>query len=137
MAKIGVNDGGVLYGINQAIHYIDIKIIVILGAFGCLLTGFTYSLFSRWGFFRHGWMILKWIITIAAILFGMFYLGPWEVAMMNLSGQLGLAALTDAAYLQYEFLHAFFGTVQALVLVGLLFISIFKPWKNIRKQKKA
>ena len=51
--KEGVTDGEVLYGINQSIHHVDMAIIVIPGAFGCLLTGLIYSLFSNWGFFKH------------------------------------------------------------------------------------
>jgi uncharacterized membrane protein len=37
--KSGVTDGEVLYGINQSIHHVDIAVIIIPGAFGCLLTG--------------------------------------------------------------------------------------------------
>jgi hypothetical protein len=36
-------------------------------------------------FFKHGWMIFKWIVTIVTILFGTFFLGPWETTMMEIS----------------------------------------------------
>ena len=45
--KGGVTDGEVLYGINQSIHHVDIAVIVIPGAFGCLLTGLIYSSFIK------------------------------------------------------------------------------------------
>jgi hypothetical protein len=48
--KDKVNDGGVLYGINQSIHHVDMHIVVIPGAFGCLLTGLIYGIFSNWRF---------------------------------------------------------------------------------------
>lgn len=128
--KKGVADGGVLYGINQSIHHVDMVVIVIPGAFGCLLTGLIYSAFSNWGFFRYKWLIFKWIVTITAILFGTFFLGPWETTMMELSGKLGMASLTDQSYLYNERMNLVFGTFQCLVLMVTIFVSIFKPWKT-------
>ncbi|MCF8095947.1 MAG: hypothetical protein K9J79_11375, partial [Desulfobacteraceae bacterium] len=95
--KGGGTDGGVLYGINKSIHHIDIYVVVIPGAIGCLITGLIYSSLSNWGFFKHKWLIFKWIVTVAAILSGTFFLGPWETKMMEISGDLGIASLNDPA----------------------------------------
>jgi uncharacterized membrane protein len=135
--KDSVTDGGVLYGINQAIHHVDMAVIVIPGAFGCLVTGLIYSLFSNWGFFKHTWLILKWIITISAILFGTFFLGPWETIMMEISGELGLSSLGNQAYLYNEKMNLIFGGVQCFLLMVTIFISIFKPWKAKKTKGKA
>ena len=128
--KNGVSDDGVLYGINRSIHHVDIAVVVIPGAFGCLITGFIYSLFSKWGFFKHNWLIFKWIVTIAAILFGTFFLGPWETTMMETSGRLGLSSLDDPSYRFNEKMNLIFGSLQVLVLIITVFISVFKPWKS-------
>lgn len=128
--KGGITDGGVLYGVNQSIHHVDMMVVVIPGAFGCLITGLIYAIFSRWGFFRHTWLIFKWIVTAAAILFGTFFLGPWETAMMEISGELGLSSLTDPDYLYNQQMNLIFGCLQCLVLIVTVFISIFKPWKK-------
>ena len=128
--KNDVADGRILFGINQSIHHVDISVVVIPGAFGCLITGFVYSLFSNWGFFKHNWLIVKWIVTIAAILFGSFYLGPWETKMMEISGAIGIDALRDTEYLYNERMNIIFGTLQVGVLITTIFISIFKPWKR-------
>jgi len=132
--KSGVTDGGVLYGINQSIHHVDKIVVVIPGAFGCLVTGLIYSSFSNWGFFKHAWLILKWIVTVSAILFGTFFLGPWETTMMEISGKLGMSSLSDQAYLYNERMNFIFGTIQVSILITTIFISIFKPWKP-RKTK--
>lgn len=128
--KNGVGDGNVLYGINQSIHHVDIAVVVIPGAFGCLVTGALYSLFSNWGFFKHTWLIYKWIVTIFAILFGTFFLGPWETAMMEISGKLGMASLSNPGYLYNEKMNLIFGAIQILLLIVTVFISVFKPWKS-------
>ena len=36
--KRDVNNGGVLFGINQSIHHVDMVVVFIPGAFGCLIT---------------------------------------------------------------------------------------------------
>ena len=133
--KNGVTDGNVLYGINRSIHHVDMAVVVIPGAFGCVITGLIFSSFSNWGFFKHKWIMFKWIVTIVVILFGTFFLGPWETAMMEISGKLGILSLSDSEYLYNENMSLIFGTIQALLLMITIFISIFKPWKA-RKAKK-
>jgi uncharacterized membrane protein len=128
--KHDVTDGGIWYGINQSIHHVDMAVVVIPGAFGCLLTGLIFSIFSNWGFFRHNWLIYKWIVTVTAIIFGTFWLGPWETRMMELSGLLGISAVGNDAYLYHQRMNLIFGTIQCLVLMVTVSISIFKPWKK-------
>ena len=135
--KRGATDDGVLYGINQSIHHVDKMVVVIPGAFGCLLTGLIYSSFSNWGFFKHTWLIFKWIVTVAAILFGTFFLGPWETTMMEISGKLGMSSLSDQAYLYNERMNFIFGIIQVLILITTIFISIFKPWKPRRTKNNT
>ena len=79
--KNKITDGAILYGINRSIHHVDIVVVVIPGAFGCLITGSLYSAFSNWGFFKQKWLIFKWIVTVAAILFGTFF--PWAMGNHN------------------------------------------------------
>ncbi len=135
--KGGVTEGGVLYGINQSIHHVDMSVVVIPGALGCLMTGFIYALFSSWGFFKHTWLTFKWIVTVAAILFGTFFLGPWETSMMEISGEIGISSTSDPAYLYNEKMNLIFGAIQVTVLMITIFISIFKPWKSKKRKKEA
>jgi len=135
--KNRVSDGGVLYGINQSIHHVDMVVVVIPGVFGCLITGLLYSTFSNWGFFKHNWLIFKWIITVAAILFGTFFLGPWETTMMEISGKLGISSLNDQSYLYNQKMNVIFGGIQCIVLMIIVFISIFKPWKKKKSKNKT
>ena len=74
--KNDLNDGNVLYGINQSIHHVDMSVVVVPGALGCLITGLIYSSFSNWGFCKHTWLLFKWIVTMVAILFWRFCSWP-------------------------------------------------------------
>ena len=126
----GVGAGNELHGIDRASHMIDDWAIVALGALGCLVTGLLYSIFTNWGFFRHRWIGVKWIITIFCILFGTFFLGPWESEMVNISQKTGSAALQDSAYISSMHLNFWFGIVQVILIIFTIFISVFKPWRR-------
>lgn len=129
-AKSEVRDPGVLVGINASIHHVDMMVVVIPGAFGCLITGLGYSLFSHWGFFRHRWIAVKWVITISAILFGTFYLGPWEENMLRISEQIGIKAVDDPDYLYSQRMNLICGIIQTSILIATVWVSVFKPWKR-------
>lgn len=37
---------------------------------GTLITGLAFSLFTNWGFFKHRWFTVKWIVLFIQILIG-------------------------------------------------------------------
>ncbi|WP_022850400.1 DUF2269 family protein [Limisalsivibrio acetivorans] len=131
--KKDISEGAVVHGVNLSTHYLDWAVIIIPGATGCFLTGLIYSVFTNWGFFKHRWITVKWIITITAITFGTFFLGPWETRMMNLTGELGTQALTNSEYLLNQSRHFISGSIQLLSLIFMVAISVLKPWRK-RKQ---
>ena len=57
--------------------------------------------------------------------------------MMEISGNLGMSALTDQSYLYNERMNLLFGGLQCLILMTTVFISIFKPWKKKSRIHKA
>jgi len=70
-----ITTGDELYMYNLVYYFIDMFILTPAAIF-TLLTGLIYSLFTNWGFFRHGWLVYKWVVTLLIILIGTFYLGP-------------------------------------------------------------
>jgi hypothetical protein len=79
---------------NLAYHFIDMFILT-LAAILTLLTGLIYSQFTKWGFFRHGWIVYKWIVTLLIIFTGTFYLGPMVTKLLEISDVKRIAALQD------------------------------------------
>ncbi|MBN2528419.1 MAG: hypothetical protein JXR76_18670 [Deltaproteobacteria bacterium] len=122
-------DGMELYGYNIAMKFID-DFIIIPCAMITLVTGIFYALLTKWGWFRHTWIIVKWIITVGSILFGTFFLGPWLNSLAPISLQAGMDALTIPEYVEAKQLNLYFGIVQVFLLTFAIFISIFKPWKK-------
>jgi len=125
--------GDEMYATNSAIKLID-DFIVIPTAIGSLLTGLLISWLTPWGFFKWRWITLKWILTISVILFGTFALGPWLNGMTEISGAERAAALQNSTYTSYKQLLAAFSSPQILLLVGMVFLSVIKPWARKKKQ---
>jgi hypothetical protein len=121
--------GGELLGYDLARKFVD-DFIIIPGALGCLLSGLIISLGTPWGFFKHRWVAVKWVLTVACIVFGTFYLGPRVNGQPLLSLELGLAAAADPVYLANRWANLTGGWVQMAALVFMVAISVLKPWKK-------
>ncbi len=121
--------GPELYGYDLARKFVDDGII-IPGAMGCLVSGLLISWLTPWGFFKHRWVAVKWVLTVALILFGTFYLGPRVNGQPPLSGSLGLSALADPVYQGHLSDNIAGGLVQMGFILFLAAISVLKPWRK-------
>jgi hypothetical protein len=74
-----------------------------------LLTGVVSALTSPWGLFRHGWVVKKLLLTLAAIVVGLAVVGP-STSWPRFAG---------------------LGAVLALLLLTTT-LSVFKPKKGRR-----
>jgi len=121
--------GRELYGILATLDFIDLCILVP-GAIGTLLTALVYSIWTNWGWFRHNWIIVKWIICIFGTVLGTFWLGSWLSGMAHIADIKGIEALTDPLYVSHQHHSLVFGTIQAGSIILALFISTLKPWRK-------
>ena len=119
-----------LYGMNLSAHLVDVWVIIIPGANGCLVTGLIYSLFTHRGFIKHRWIAVKWLLTITAMLSGTFLLGVWEGRLLELSAAKDAVSLTDAEYARIMSKHLIAGCLQIAMLLFMIWLSVFKPWKT-------
>lgn len=93
-------------------------------AIASLLTGFVMSLGTRWGLFRHYWVLTSFMLTAAATVVLLRH-------MPTVSGFAGVAALADSANvsglrgaMRGELLHAGVGALLLLVIQAL---NVYKP----------
>lgn len=121
--------GGELYGIVSTLDFIDVFILVP-GALCTFFTALVYSIWTNWGWFKHNWIVVKWVICIFGIIFGTFWLGPWLSEMSNIAKNEGMEALTDSLYLSNRYNFIVFGAFQACTIIFAVFISTLKPWKK-------
>ncbi|ALO16095.1 putative integral membrane protein [Salinivirga cyanobacteriivorans] len=124
-----IQTGEHLYMANYILYFIDTKILPP-AAITCLLTGLIYSVFTKWGFFKHNWIIFKWIVTIVLILLGTFASEPLIIKMLELSKAEGITALNNSYYELISNGQFILGLVMLSTLIVTVFISVFKPLKK-------
>lgn len=128
----------VLRTLNSAINLLD-DYVVIPSAIGSLLTGTFLCWLTVWGFFKHYWVIVKWIATVALIVFGTFWLFPWANAATAISEAQRLQALENPLY-TFDAKGVLIGTVvQVCCLLVIIAISFLKPWgrRSVKAQDSA
>lgn len=125
-------DGRLLLALNENFSILDFALI-IPGSIGSAVTGFVMCKKTSWCFTRYWWIMAKGLMTIAAILVGTAFLGPWQMKMVELSRQPG-----NASYDAIRVLFTAVGFLQVIMLVCIVTISALKPWgKRAAKQKEA
>ena len=56
-------------------HLIVDEYFLIPGGIGIIVTAVLYGSFSKWGFFKHKWLVAKWILTVLLVVLGAGYMG--------------------------------------------------------------
>jgi len=125
----GLNNSDQLYMLNFTADFIDMKILVP-AAMLTLLTGLLYGIYTRWGFFRHRWLVFKWIVTVSIIVLGTIFTGPWMAEMTEMVKRDGVSVLQSPRYLLISRSQFVAGVCMNITLVITVFISVFKPWKS-------
>lgn len=122
-------NGSELHGIMTALKLID-DWVIIPSASVTLITSLLISWLTPWGFFKWRWITVKWILTIAMMLFGTFFMGPWLNGMEAITATDPVNALQNPTFLSYKQSLSLAVGPMFLSMVFLIFVSIFKPWKR-------
>ncbi|MCU0567340.1 MAG: hypothetical protein MUF49_12165 [Oculatellaceae cyanobacterium Prado106] len=120
-------NGDELYAVNAVLKLLD-DVVIIPAAMLSLLTGGLLSWLTIWGFTKFYWVITKWIATVALIVFGSFWLGPWTNAATAIAQTERLQALTNPLFMFDFKAAATGGAVQVFCLFVIISISVLKPW---------
>lgn len=104
--------------------------IIRIGAVGTLLVGFFYGFFTNWGFFKHRWITVKWILFIAQTIIGIFVVDKFMMANMAILENEKTLALTDPEFIHNHTLRQYAVMIQVVITAFIFCISVFKPWKK-------
>jgi hypothetical protein len=121
---------GDLYAVDHAISVID-NWVVVPAAWASLLTGLFESWLTTWGFFKYRWVTLKWIGTVAMMVYAPVFLSQWDRQIEAISRVEGLLALQNPAYLQARLMYTLSGITFIALLGFLSLISTLKPWTKM------
>ena len=129
LCLIKANSGDELFMVFHITRFID-DVFVIPGAILTVVTGIVYGAFSNWGFFKHRWIMVKWILSILIIVIGTFYFSPLldnTLTMIDHSRDIAFGKPQTEENIQTIFIG---GICQGSALVFLVVISVLKPWKQ-------
>lgn len=124
---------------SEAMYYVAVVLeavdmdILVPGAILCFLTGIAYGWLTPWGFVKHRWVAVKWTLTVFAILFGTFYMGPRVKDNVVVGRELMAGTGDTAAYWANVADSAWSGALQLVILAVVVIVSVFKPWKKKRR----
>jgi uncharacterized protein with FMN-binding domain len=91
-----------------------------------LFTSLCFALFTHWGFVRFRWIALKWLALAALAVLGVFVRTP---AINALAACADVPTLCGAIGIADHRVHAIASlVVELFVLVGVVFLSVTKPW---------
>lgn len=114
-------------GLDRAVLLVH-DTLIVNASYGFILTGLMFSLFTSWGAFRLWWVSLKWIVLAGLGLALPLWVAPHVSAMSALSDAMAGEVAGQAAYAVHARAVLLASGLQAIVLVGIVAISVFKPW---------
>jgi len=120
-------DGDQLYAMNMLLFKIHDDLVMNV-SFGVILTGLLFSLFTQWGFVGFYWVAAKWIGVMTLFVLITFYLAPSINVMAAIADVDRAHAVTNPLYLQFGKESMMFLSLQLLLLVLVILVSVFKPW---------
>ncbi len=124
-----------LLAYNYAIKLID-DWIVIGSASATFTTGLLLSWKTPWGFFKHWWIVVKLVLTIAMIVLGTFWLGKWTNESVYMVQANGISVYNQDKYLSFQSLSKIWGIAQFGTMIFVFFVSVFKPWNKVNAANK-
>lgn len=111
--------------------------IVRNGAVGTLILAVVYGFFTTWGFFKHRWLTVKWILFIGQTFLGIFMVDRLMVANMAFLESEKALALNNPVFLQNHFLRQYIVMAQIAITLCIVIISVIKPWRSKRRAQAA
>lgn len=125
---------------SQAVrsYYISMELVgwfvIVPACLGSLISGIIQSLGTKWGLFRHYWIVAKFILTVISTLLLLLHMKP-------ISHLAEVAAKSTLSYADLRGLRIQLtadAAVALAVLIIAVILSIYKPWGKtkygIRKQ---
>lgn len=108
--------------------------LIIVGANGCIITGLIYGIWTKWGFFKHRWITVKWGLTLFMVLSGTFAMGPCVNGNVYSPDEIALYTSDNEVFWNNISQTIVWGILQTVLLIATMVISVYKPWKGKTKK---
>ncbi|MFD2043799.1 hypothetical protein ACFSTA_06870 [Ornithinibacillus salinisoli] len=113
-----------------AIMHVLSKTSIKAATIGTTITGILLSLWTKWGFFKFKWVIVKEVLTVFLIV-----LNIWGMYGLTLNNLQELTVTGNGYNLSESQLTLWAGVIiQLISLIFIFGISVFKPWGQRKKR---
>lgn len=103
---------------------------VKIGTLETILLGAIYGFFTRYGFVKHKWLAVKWIMFIAQTFIGIFVIDKLMMANLALLETEKTLALTNPVFIHNHFLRMDVVIFQIALTLFALVLSVWKPGRT-------
>ena len=104
--------------------------IVKIGAQGTILLGLVYGFFTRWGFVKHKWLGVKWLLFIAQTFIGILVVDKLMVANLALLETEKILALSNPIFIHNHYVRLYVVLAQIGLTILALTLSVLKPGRS-------
>jgi hypothetical protein len=119
--------GDSLYTLQAILAYLN-DYLLMPAATLSILSGTALCALTVWGFFKHYWVIAKWVGTVTIITAISGWVGPWVYAATAIAETDRLQALENPLFRFDQQAAMIGGGLEVLALLGLILMSFLKPW---------
>jgi hypothetical protein len=117
---------------NYKIFNIISDNVVKIGAQGTILLGAVYGFFTRWGFIKHKWLAVKWILFIIQTFVGILVVDRLMVANTALLEIEKVLAISNPIFIHNHYLRLYVVVAQIGLTLFALVLSVLKPGRSRR-----
>jgi hypothetical protein len=129
LMKLDVSNFGDVYTSYKTFTVIA-DYVVKIGAQGTILLGAVYGFFTKWGFIRHKWLAIKWILFIIQTVVGIFVVDRLMVTNLTLLETDKALALSNPVFLHNHYLRLYVIMAQIGLTLFALVVSVLKPGRS-------
>ena len=104
--------------------------VVKLGAQGTILLGAIYGFFTKWGFVKHKWLAVKWILFIAQTFVGILIVDKLMMGNTALLEAEKVMVLSDPIFLHNHYIRLYVVIAQIGLTLIALVLSVLKPGRS-------
>ena len=104
--------------------------IVKIGAQGTILLGLIYGIFTRWGFIKHKWLGVKWLLFIVQTFIGILVVDRLMTANLALLETEKSLALDNPIFLHNHYLRLYVVIAQIGLTLLALTLSVLRPGRS-------
>ncbi|RKP56200.1 hypothetical protein D7Z26_06040 [Cohnella endophytica] len=130
------NDEAVLKACYTVMHLLA-NTSVRASTIGTVVSGVLLSMFTTWGLFKYYWVVAKEILTVFAMIIGLYGIYHWTLQGVRIADEYGMLSPDGHSY-DSNLVKLIVGIVfQLIFLIAMYLLSVWKPGGKIDRKPRS